>query len=131
MKVGDVVLLRSPTDPEKILIKRVLGVAGDEILTRAPYPKPRCPIPTNHLWVEGDNIHSVDSNNFGPVSTGLVIGKATRIVFPPSRFRDHADNWRQRGADCRAQEASRPRPGRGSRVAARLMCIYRSTIYKK
>lgn len=86
MKVGDVVLLRSPTDPEKILIKRVLGVAGDEILTRAPYPKPRCPIPTNHLWVEGDNIHSVDSNNFGPVSTGLVIGKATRIVFPPSRF---------------------------------------------
>lgn len=86
LNVGDVVLLRSPQDPERILIKRVLGVQGDEILTRTPYPRPKCTIPPNHLWVEGDNIHSIDSNTFGPVSSGMVIGKATRILFPPSRF---------------------------------------------
>lgn len=86
LKVGDVVLLRSPSDPERILIKRILGVQGDDILTRAPFPRPKCHIPQSHLWVEGDNIHSIDSNTFGPVSSGMVIGKATRVVWPPSRF---------------------------------------------
>lgn len=86
LQVGDVVLLRSPSDPEKILIKRILGTQGDDILTRAPFPRPKCTVPANHLWVEGDNIHSIDSNTFGPVSAGMVIGRATRVVFPPSRY---------------------------------------------
>ncbi|VVT53445.1 uncharacterized protein SAPINGB_P003577 [Magnusiomyces paraingens] len=87
LRVGDVVLLRSPQDPEKVLIKRILATQGDRVLTRAPYPKPTTVIPPNHLWVEGDNtFHSIDSNTFGPVSTGLVIAKATYVVFPPSRF---------------------------------------------
>lgn len=87
LKVGDVVLLRSPQNPEKILIKRVLGVQNDEILTKPPYPRPTAIVPKNHLWVEGDNVfHSIDSNTFGPVSIGLVVAKATRIVFPFSRF---------------------------------------------
>ncbi|ODQ63704.1 LexA/Signal peptidase [Nadsonia fulvescens var. elongata DSM 6958] len=86
IQVGDVVLLRSPDDPEKILAKRVLAVGGDEVVTRKTYPRPVCRIPPNHIWAEGDNIHSIDSNNFGPVSTGLIIGKASNIVFPFNRF---------------------------------------------
>lgn len=85
-KVGDVVFLRSPSNPEHILVKRILGLHGDEILTKSPFPRPKCVIPPNHLWVEGDNIHSIDSNTFGPVSAGMVIAKATHVVFPPSRF---------------------------------------------
>ncbi|ANB13037.1 Imp2p [Sugiyamaella lignohabitans] len=97
LKVGDVVVLRSPEQPDKILVKRILGVGGDKVLRRGdgPYPRPTCHVPTNHLWVEGDNIHSIDSNNFGPVSVGLVIGRATRILFPPSRFGPIPDGGRE------------------------------------
>jgi mitochondrial inner membrane protease subunit 2 len=86
LKVGDVVLFRSPEDPEKVLVKRILGIGGDEIKTKGQYPRDICKIPPNHLWVEGDNVHSIDSNHFGPVSVGLVLGRATYIMFPPSRI---------------------------------------------
>lgn len=48
LKVGDVVLLRNPMDPDKFLCKRILGVGGDEIVTRHPYPQRRalCPLTT-------------------------------------------------------------------------------------
>jgi mitochondrial inner membrane protease subunit 2 len=36
--------------------------------------------------LEGDNIHSIDSNTYGPVSTGMVVAKATWIIWPPNRF---------------------------------------------
>lgn len=85
LKVDDVVLFRSPQNPEKVLCKRVKGVQGDMVMTRSPYPRDHCHIPRNHLWVEGDNIHSIDSNTFGPISSGLVVGKATAIIWPPSR----------------------------------------------
>lgn len=87
LHVGDVVLLRSPKNPDRILVKRVLGVEGDEIITRSPYPRPTAKIPASHLWVEGDNVfHSIDSNTFGPISVGLVLGKATHVIFPFKRF---------------------------------------------
>jgi inner membrane protease subunit 2 len=87
LSIGDIIMLRSPTEPEKVLVKRVVGTAGDEILTRGSYPKKTCRVPTNHLWVEGDNAsQSIDSNTFGPVSIGMVLGKATTILFPPSRI---------------------------------------------
>ncbi|CDR38991.1 CYFA0S02e10176g1_1 [Cyberlindnera fabianii] len=85
LQVDDVVLFRSPQDPEKVLCKRVKGVQGDNVFTRHPYPREQCHIPRNHVWVEGDNIHSIDSNTFGPISTGLVLGKATSIIYPFSR----------------------------------------------
>lgn len=86
IKVDDVVLFRSPQNPEKVLCKRVKGVQGDMVLTRHPYPRDQCHVPRSHLWVEGDNVHSIDSNNFGPISSGLVIGKAATIIWPPSRW---------------------------------------------
>lgn len=88
LSVGDVVVLRSPLDPKKIMIKRVLGLGGHTVGIRptSQYPRNQVKIPTAHLWVEGDNIHSVDSNEFGPVSTGLVIGKANYIIYPFSRW---------------------------------------------
>jgi len=37
-------------------------------------------VPYGHVWVEGDNWrNSYDSRDFGPISKGLVIGKATWI----------------------------------------------------
>ena len=85
---GDVVLFRSPLNPEKILTKRVTGLQGDVIRPRAPpYPKEEIIIPRNHLWVEGDNtFHSVDSNNFGPISQGLAMGKVCMVIWPIGRL---------------------------------------------
>lgn len=85
---GDVVVLRSPSDPKKILIKRVVGIQGDIVEPRpsSGYPKDHVRLPASHLWVEGDYVHSLDSNDFGPVSSGLVMGKARLIVWPPSRW---------------------------------------------
>lgn len=85
---GDVVMFRSPEDPEKLVTKRVIGLQGDVILPRSElYPKKQALIPRNHLWVEGDNaFHSVDSNKFGPISQGLVVGKVTGVIWPLLRF---------------------------------------------
>lgn len=88
LKKGDVVMFRSPSDPERLLTKRVIGIQGDTIEPRDPnYPKKTALIPRNHLWVEGDNsFHSIDSNSFGPVSQALVVGKVTTIIWPLLRF---------------------------------------------
>ncbi|KAI3402498.2 hypothetical protein KGF56_004739 [Candida oxycetoniae] len=85
---GDIIMFRSPLDPEKLLTKRVIGVNGDHVHPRSPrYPKSEVKIPRNHLWVEGDNsFHSVDSNEFGPISKGLVVGKVVMVLWPPSRL---------------------------------------------
>lgn len=96
LKTGDVVVLRSPEDPEKIIVKRIVGIAGESVSPRPSslYPRSEVHIPANHFWVEGDNIHSIDSNRFGPVSAGLVVGKAVHVVYPPWRFGKIADGGR-------------------------------------
>ncbi|OMJ30266.1 Mitochondrial inner membrane protease subunit 2 [Smittium culicis] len=44
-------------------------------------------IPPGHCWVEGDEgFHSIDSNTFGYIPLGLVIGKASFVVCPLSNF---------------------------------------------
>lgn len=84
---NDVVLFKSPLDPSKTYCKRIKGIQYDSVLTRYPYPKEVVHVPRNHIWVEGDNVyHSIDSNNFGPISNGLVIGRAVQVIWPPSRW---------------------------------------------
>lgn len=84
---GDIIMFRLPLDPEKLLTKRVVGINGDVILPTSNYPKLEVKIPRNHYWVEGDNrVHSIDSNEFGPISKGLVVGKVVMILWPLSRF---------------------------------------------
>lgn len=86
-KKGDIIMFKSPTDPEKLLTKRVLGLQGDTIKCLDRYPKQTTIIPRNHLWVEGDNeFHSIDSNNFGPISQALVIGKVVGVIWPLNRI---------------------------------------------
>lgn len=88
IKRGDVVMFRSPSDPEKLVIKRVIGLQGEVIKPKQPpYPRKQAKVPRNHLWVEGDNsFHSIDSNTFGPISQGLVVGKVSSIIWPLSRI---------------------------------------------
>lgn len=63
-----------------------MNFLGDVIATLS-YKKDIVRVPAGHCWIEGDHTgHSMDSNNFGPVSLGLVTAKATCIVWPPSRW---------------------------------------------
>lgn len=67
-----------------MLVKRIVGVEGDLVMTLPPYPDPVVRVPPGHLWVEGsfrssqsaspltvslgdEPFHSDDSNILGPV----------------------------------------------------------------
>ncbi|XP_014468080.1 PREDICTED: mitochondrial inner membrane protease subunit 2 [Dinoponera quadriceps] len=83
---GDVVCVISPKVPSQTLIKRVVGLPGDIIDTHG-YKINALQVPEGYCWLEGDHTgHSLDSNTFGPISLGLVIAKATYIVWPPNRW---------------------------------------------
>uniref|UniRef100_A0A5B6ZYK7 Peptidase S26 domain-containing protein n=2 Tax=Davidia involucrata TaxID=16924 RepID=A0A5B6ZYK7_DAVIN len=88
---GDVVLLRSPENPRKIITKRVMGMEGDRI-TYIVDPKhtdrtETVIVPKGHVWIEGDNIYaSNDSRKFGPVPYGLLQGKVFWRIWPPEAF---------------------------------------------
>lgn len=65
---GDLVALRDPAEPDRLLVKRLRGVG--------PYG----------LDVRGDNpAASRDSRTFGPVDPSLLVGRAVYRYFPPSR----------------------------------------------
>ncbi|XP_062514980.1 mitochondrial inner membrane protease subunit 2-like [Corticium candelabrum] len=84
---GDIVAYISPRNPRRMIVKRVIGLPGDVIET-LDYKEKRVTIPDGHCWVEGDNHgHSEDSNHYGPVALGLIVGHATHVVFPPTRMR--------------------------------------------
>uniref|UniRef100_H3CAR8 Mitochondrial inner membrane protease subunit n=2 Tax=Tetraodon nigroviridis TaxID=99883 RepID=H3CAR8_TETNG len=83
---GDIVSVLSPKNPQQKIIKRVIGLEGDFIRTLS-YKNRYVRIPEGHFWIEGDHHgHSLDSNNFGPVSVGLLHGRASHIIWPPSRW---------------------------------------------
>uniref|UniRef100_A0A3B3SGP3 Mitochondrial inner membrane protease subunit n=1 Tax=Paramormyrops kingsleyae TaxID=1676925 RepID=A0A3B3SGP3_9TELE len=83
---GDIVSLLSPKNPQQKIIKRVIGLEGDLVKTRG-YKNRYVKVPDGHFWIEGDHHgHSLDSNSFGPVSLGLVHGRASHIIWPPHRW---------------------------------------------
>ena len=74
---------RSPFNPNGLAIKRVIGLEGDTVYTRSPYPYPTAVVPKNHIWVEGDNADpnkTLDSNTYGPIALPLIQGKITHLL---------------------------------------------------
>ncbi|KAL7402892.1 hypothetical protein ABVT39_021320 [Epinephelus coioides] len=83
---GDIVSIMSPKNPQQKIIKRVIGLEGDFIRTLG-YKNRYVRVPDGHFWIEGDHHgHSLDSNSFGPVSVGLLHGRASHIIWPPNRL---------------------------------------------
>jgi signal peptidase I len=92
-------------DDRRILLKRVIGLPGDTVSTfrgkvfvngvaAEGYPDPSgdredlvpVAVPAGSIYVLGDNrAQSDDSRAFGPVPVESVIGRATLVVWPPTR----------------------------------------------
>jgi signal peptidase I len=111
---GDVVVFTRPDtlpaapDEPKDLIKRVIGLPGDELITRngelyvndrlleEPYLPEGTPtfgidqpltVPEGTVLVLGDNReNSSDGRVFGPIDEDSVIGRAFTIMWPPGRI---------------------------------------------
>ena len=102
---GDVVVIRSPQEMEKRLVKRIVALPGDSLEIEdgivkinghsiaEPYvlgntrDRDESTIPEGHYFVLGDNRpRSNDSNSFGPVPKSQIIGKAWLAYWPPGDF---------------------------------------------
>ena len=108
---GDIVVFRSPNDPKKNFIKRVVALGGEEVEVKngdiyidrikltgpeeitkiyyesqGHYGKGKVDVPLGHLYVLGDNSsNSHDSRWWGFVPLKNVKGKAMVIFYPPYR----------------------------------------------
>ena len=84
--IGDVVVFLSPVNPNETTIKRVIGLGGQHVQPPDRFQQAIL-IPKYSVWVEGDSssIKSEDSRSYGPISKKLLVGKAERILWPPSR----------------------------------------------
>lgn len=101
-------------DPEIVRQKRLTGVDGlperdeDAVGGDEPLEVGKIVVPYGHVWVEGDNWrNSFDSNDFGPISRGLIEGKAIRI------WRSWFD-WRPVGDEREKKGRSRVVKGKGA-----------------
>ncbi|ESQ33882.1 hypothetical protein EUTSA_v10008933mg [Eutrema salsugineum] len=88
---GDVVVLRSPEDPNKTPIKRVIGIEGDCISfvtdPRNNDTSKTVVVPKGHVFVQGDYTHnSRDSRTFGTIPYGLIQGRVFWRVWPFEDF---------------------------------------------
>lgn len=101
IRVGDVVVAASPTNPRHAVCKRVRGLGGDTVPVGEPAPgllagegggerargggaPAGVVVPRGHVWLEGDNAaNSTDSRAYGPVPLALVRGRVFAKVWPP------------------------------------------------
>lgn len=88
VKRGNIIIAISPRNPNEIIIKRLVGVEGDVLISKNPNSSGvKRVVPKGYYWIEGDHKgHSYDSTSFGPISKGLVIAKASAIIWPPRRW---------------------------------------------
>ena len=97
LRRGMVVVYRSPHDPERWGVKRVIALEGDQVTPKPGYPGGDEPliVPWGHVWVEGDaeeRNKSLDSNWFGPISLNLIVGRVTWVLWPWKHFAEM--KWR-------------------------------------
>ena len=76
---GEIVVVRDPGDPGRLLVKRVGATEGESV-------SPGAPVPTGTVYVLGDVPgRSRDSRSFGPVPLGTVVGRVWYRYAPPDR----------------------------------------------
>eukprot|EP00903_Cladosiphon_okamuranus_P014589 g13530.t1 len=92
LKVGQIVLVRSPLKAGRMVVKRITGLPGDAITVRPPpgdkhnshgIERRLEVVPEGHVWLSGDNQeNSKDSRNYGSVPQALVEGVVSLRLWP-------------------------------------------------
>eukprot|EP00466_Bigelowiella_natans_P015733 jgi/Bigna1/34144/e_gw1.4.307.1 len=89
LKKGNIVILRSPRDPDQVLCKRIIAMEGEEVELESRYSPGHYKkqfVPKGHVWIQGDNLsNSSDSRTYGSVPRALIIGRAFARIFPLSQ----------------------------------------------
>jgi signal peptidase I len=109
---GDIIVFHYPMNPEEELIKRVIGLPGDQVVVQnqqvsvngivlaegyiaaAPLYAGEWVVADGHLFVLGDNRNdSSDSHSWGLLPLDKVVGKAVLIYWPPPmwEFIEHTE----------------------------------------
>ena len=79
---GDVVVCASSYQENYSIVKRVVGLPGDE-LQRPEWAAPLV-VPPGHVWLEGDNpANSMDSRHYGAIPSALVRARVLAVAWPP------------------------------------------------
>lgn len=98
---GDIIVFHFPVNPKEDLIKRVIGLPGEEVvvtdgrvyingtaleepyIASAPAYTSKWSIPEGYLFVLGDNRNdSADSHTWGILPLDNVVGKAVLVYWP-------------------------------------------------
>jgi inner membrane protease subunit 1 len=84
IKRGDVVVARSPTNPNQTVCKRIRAVEGDTVKMATYFNNRKISkVPPGHVWLEGDNpSNSTDSRYYGPVPAALITGRVVCKIWP-------------------------------------------------
>lgn len=86
VRTGDMVIAVAPYDPERWVLKRVIGREGDFVLVD-PRGNEMVQVPKGHVWLAGDNLdYSRDSRHYGPVPVGLIKGKVVARIWPSPKW---------------------------------------------
>ncbi|XP_028764765.1 mitochondrial inner membrane protease subunit 1-like [Neltuma alba] len=88
---GDIVVVQSPENPQKFIVKRLLGLQGDSVTflvdPKNSNKRKTVVVPKGHVWLGGDNIYnSRDSRYFGPVPCDLLHARVFWRVWPLGDF---------------------------------------------
>ncbi len=103
---GEIVVIHVPGYGDEMLIKRVIGLPGEQVevrdgqvfvdgqALREPYlagltygDYPATQVPEQHVFVMGDNRNnSNDSRAFGPIASAEIVGRAWLRYWPPQAF---------------------------------------------
>uniref|UniRef100_A0A453J0Q9 Mitochondrial inner membrane protease subunit 2 n=1 Tax=Aegilops tauschii subsp. strangulata TaxID=200361 RepID=A0A453J0Q9_AEGTS len=85
-------IARCPSNHKEVFVKRLIGLPGEWI--QLPASSEIIKVPQGHCWVEGDNAaRSWDSRSFGPIPLGLINGRVTHIIWPPSKIGRVERKW--------------------------------------
>lgn len=103
---GDLVIFHDPTGGSDLLVKRVVGLPGEDVVVqggsvfingrylvesyiKTPYVSSEIHnslLKDGQLWVMGDNrLNSLDSRDFGPIDEKKIVGRGAGIIWPPDR----------------------------------------------
>ena len=79
---GDVVYLRSPSDQDRWVTRRLVALEGDWVTRRGDDDVTK--VPKGHCWIEPEGADAVEDGECRAVPLALLDARVTHVLWPPS-----------------------------------------------